>query len=71
MKDSMHQIDLGVIIRLIMAILWKYWEDVLQYLKEGSEGLAAKKLQALLCMLLRRRSGKDGLRRRSGKDGRT
>ena len=62
MKDSMHQIDPGVIIRLIMAILRKYWEDVLQYLKEGSEGLAAKKLQARFCMLLRRRSGKDGRR---------
>jgi hypothetical protein len=27
MKESMHQIDLGVIIRLIMAILKKYWES--------------------------------------------
>ena len=46
MKDCMHQIDLGVIIRLIMAILKKYWECVLQFLKEGSEGLAANKLAA-------------------------
>jgi hypothetical protein len=45
MPDSMHQIDLGVIIRLIMAILRKYWGDVLQYLKDGSDGLAAKQLQ--------------------------
>ena len=30
MKDTMHQIDLDVIIRLIMTILRKYREDVLQ-----------------------------------------
>ncbi len=46
MKDPMHQIDLGVIILLVMAILKKYWECVLQFLPEGSDGLAAKKLQA-------------------------
>ncbi len=42
MRDGMHQIDLGVIIRLIMAILRKYWECVLQFLGEDKEGLAAK-----------------------------
>ncbi len=42
MRDSLHQIDLGVIIRLIMAILRKYWDDVLQFLKDESDGLAAK-----------------------------
>ncbi len=62
LKDPMHQIDLGVIIRLIMVILRKYWEDVLQYLKKGSDGLAAKKLQARLCKLLKRRSGDGGRR---------
>jgi hypothetical protein len=64
MKESMHQINLGVIIRLIMTILREYWEDVLQHLKHGSDGLAARKLQARLCKLLERRSvwGKDGRR---------
>jgi hypothetical protein len=60
LRDSMHQIDLGVIIRLIMAILRKYWDDVLQFLKDGSDGLAAKKLQERLLRLLARRVGKDG-----------
>ena len=60
MKDPMHQMDLGVIVRLIMAILRKYWECVLQFLKEGNEGLAAKKLQARLDMVLAHRTGKDG-----------
>jgi hypothetical protein len=60
MQDSMHQIDLGVIIRLIMAILRIYWDDVLQYLKNGSDGLAAKKLKEQLAKLLARRVGKNG-----------
>ena len=55
----MHQIDLGVIICLIMAILKKYWECVLQFLKEGSEGLAAKKLAARFRKALERRIGQD------------
>ena len=59
LKDCMHQIDLGVIIRLIMAILKKYWECVLQFLKEGSEGLAANKLAARLRKALERRIGQD------------
>jgi hypothetical protein len=64
MKESMHQINLGVAIRLIMTILREYWEDVLQYLKHGSDGLAARKLQARLCKLLecRSASGNDGRR---------
>ena len=62
MRDSMHQIDLGIIIRLIMAILKKYWECVLQFFPEGSEGLAAKKLEARLRKLLGRRTGQDGQR---------
>jgi hypothetical protein len=63
MQDSMHQIDHGVIIRLIMAImaiLRKYWDGVLQFLKDGSDGLAAKKLQERLCKLLARLVGKHG-----------
>jgi hypothetical protein len=57
LRDSMHQIDLGVFILLIMAILRKYWDDVLQFLKDGSDGLEAKKLQERLCKLLARRVG--------------
>jgi hypothetical protein len=60
MRDGMHQIDLGVIIRLIMAILRKYWECVLQFLGEGQEGLAAKKLEARFKKVLDRRTGQDG-----------
>ena len=62
MRDSMHQIDLGVIIRLIMAILKRYWECVLQFLEEGAEGLAAKKLGERLRKALDRRSGSDNQR---------
>jgi hypothetical protein len=60
MRDGMHQIDLGVIIRLIMAILRKYWECVLQFLGEDKEGLAAKKLEARFRKVLDRRTGQDG-----------
>jgi hypothetical protein len=60
MRDSMHQIDLGVIIRLIMAIQRKYWECVLQFLGEDNEGLAKKKLEARFCKVLDRRTGQDG-----------
>ena len=60
LPDPMHQIDLGVIFRLIMAIIRKYWERVLQFLKEGNEGLAAKKLQARLNLVLARRTQQDG-----------
>ena len=60
LPDPMHQIDLGVIVRFIMAILRKYWERVLQFLKEGNEGLAAKKLQARLNLVLARRTQQDG-----------
>jgi hypothetical protein len=60
LRDSIHQIDLGVIIRLILAILRKYWDDVLQFLKDGSDGLAAKKLQERLLRLLARRVRNDG-----------
>ncbi len=59
MRDGMHQIDLGVIIRLIMAILRKYWECVLQFLGDDKEGLAAKKLEARFRKVLDRRTGQD------------
>ena len=62
MKDSMHQIDLSIIIRLIMAILKKYWESVLQILREGMEVLAANRLAARFRKALDRRAGPDGRR---------
>ena len=62
MRDHMHQIDLGIIIRLISAILKKYWEDVLIFLKEGLEGLAAKRLEERLRRALARRTGRNGQR---------
>jgi hypothetical protein len=34
------------VIRLIMTILKKYWEHVLQFLREGMEALAANRLAA-------------------------
>jgi hypothetical protein len=43
-----------------MAILRKYWECVLQFLGEGQEGLAAKKLEARFKKVLDRRTGQDG-----------
>ena len=42
-RDGMHAIDLGAIIRLIMAILLKYWNCVEKIL--DIEGLAAKRLE--------------------------
>ena len=48
--------------RLISAILKKYWECVLIYLNEGSEGLAAKRLEARLRRALERRTGRNGQR---------
>jgi hypothetical protein len=56
-RDCMHAIDLGAIIRLILAILRKYWECVEKEL--GQEGLAAALLQARLCMYSARRAGPD------------
>ncbi len=60
MKDSMYQIDLGVIVRLITAILKKYWECVLQYLADGKEGLVAQKLEQRFRAVLERSTGRDG-----------
>ncbi len=55
--DGMHAIDLGAIIRLILAILRKYWECVEKELDQ--EGLAAATLEARLRMYLARRTGPD------------
>ena len=57
-RDGMHVIDLGAIIRLIMAILMKYFECVEKIL--GMEGLAASRLEARMRRCLARRDGPDG-----------
>ncbi len=55
----MHAIDLGAIIRLILAILRKFYVCVEQILNvEG--GLAAKKLEERMRRCLARREGPDG-----------
>ena len=56
-RDGMHAIDLGAMIRLILAILRKYWECVEKEL--GQEGLAAATLETRLRMYLARRNGPD------------
>ncbi len=61
-RDHMHQIDLGVIIRLISAILKKYFECVLQFLDEGKAGLAAQRLEERLRRALARSTGRNGQR---------
>jgi hypothetical protein len=60
MRDYMRRTDLGVIILLIQAILKKYWECVLQFLKEGLERLAAKRLDERLRLALARHIGRNG-----------
>ena len=57
-RDGMHAIDLGAIIRLIMAIIRKYFECVEKNL--GDEGLAASKLEKRMRQCLARRTGPDG-----------
>ena len=57
-RDGMHAIDLGAIIRLILAILMKYFECVEKIL--SMEGLAASRLEARLRGCLARRDGPDG-----------
>ena len=57
-RDGMHAIDLGALIRLIMAILLKYLNCVEIIL--GIEGLAAKKLEERMRRCLARREGPDG-----------
>ena len=52
MRDPMHQIDNGIIIAFLKAILRKYRECVESIL--GKIGLAAKKLTLRLRLLLRK-----------------
>ncbi len=56
-RDGMHAIDLGAIIRLIMAILLKYFECVEKIL--DMERLAASRLEARMHCCLARREGPD------------
>ena len=60
MRDPMHQIDLGVILHLLRAILRKYKEVVEDILKKP--GLAASKLSARVRLMLKRTDGQDGQR---------
>ena len=57
-RDGMHAIDLGAIIRLIMAILLKYLNCVEKIL--DIEGLAAKRLEERMRRCLAVREGPDG-----------
>lgn len=60
MRDSMHAIDLGVIITLLKAILRKYYECVEKIL--NIEGRAAAKLERRFRRILARWTGPDGQR---------
>ena len=57
-RDGMHAIDLGAIIRLILAILGKFYVCVEQIL--NVEGLAAKTLEERMRWCLAWREGPDG-----------
>jgi len=59
MRDPMHQIDHGVIIYLMRAILWHYVEAVENVLQVPFK-TAAEKLTARLNMILGRRDGANG-----------
>ena len=60
MRDPMHQIDNGIIIAFLKAILRKYRECVESAL--GKIGLAAKKLTLRLRLLLRKYTNVTGHR---------
>jgi len=60
MRDPMHQIDNGIIIAFLKAILRKYRECVESTL--GKIGLAAKKLTLRLRLLLRKYTNVTGHR---------
>ena len=60
MRDTMHQIDNGIIIAFLKAILRKYRECVESAL--GKIGLAAKKLTLRLRLLLRKYTNVTGHR---------
>ena len=57
-RDGMHAIDLGAIVRLIVAIILKYFMCVETIL--DIEGLAAKRLEERMRRCLDRRAGPDG-----------
>jgi hypothetical protein len=50
----------GVVIVLIQAILKKYWECVLQFLKQELGGLAARRLEERLRLALALHIGRNG-----------
>ena len=58
MRDPMHQIDLGVILHLIQAILRKFKEVVEDVLRKP--GLAASKLSARVRLMLKKTDGQNG-----------
>ena len=58
MRDPMHQVDLGVIVHLIKAILRKFRESVETALK--IPGRAARRLKERVDLMLAKRKGPDG-----------
>ena len=58
MRDPMHQMDKGVIVQLLKAILQLYYEKV--ELVIGKTGLASKKLTARLSAALGSRTDSVG-----------
>jgi hypothetical protein len=58
MRDPMHQVDLGVIVHLIKAILRKFRESVETALK--IPGRAARRLSDRFDLMLAKRKGPDG-----------
>jgi hypothetical protein len=57
-RDGMHAFDLGALIRLIIAILLKYFYCAEEEM--DMEGLAASRMEARLRMYLARSEGPDG-----------
>ena len=60
MRDPMHQVDLGVIVHLIRAILRKFEECIENVL--NIPGRAVARLQARFELMLAKRQGADGQR---------
>jgi hypothetical protein len=60
MRDPMHQVDLGVIVHLIKAILRKYSDCVESIL--GIPGRAAARLKERFGLLFSKHKGHDGQR---------
>jgi hypothetical protein len=60
MRDPMHQVDLGVIVHLIRAILRKFEESVEKAL--NIPGRAVARLQERFVLMLAKRKGADGQR---------